>query len=217
MRECAKNVGSLPALANASGVPESIISAAVKGKEPEIQYIDAIANAGKVSTEWLITGKGSSERVYSMGDNPKPSPKLENKDTSVPVVSAEASAGGGFTAIEENVVSWIKFDKSWLYNTWHLNPSELFCIPTIGESMEPTIQAGEYLLASRAEHHLKSTDGIYIIRLEGGVLVKRLQFLPGKKIKISSDNKAYDPYVVSLDNGSDFEVIGKVMLVIKQV
>ena len=79
--------------------------------------------------------------------------------------------------------------------------------------MEPTIKAGEYLLASRSERHLKLADGIYIVRLEGNVLVKRIQILPGQKIKISSDNPSYDPYEIKLDEGVDFDILGKVVLV----
>lgn len=113
----------------------------------------------------------------------------------------------------ETQSGWVMFDRAWLYNTWHLNPADLFSIGSVGESMEPTIRAGEFLLASRAENHLKPGDGIYVVRLDGHILVKRLQLLPGGRLIISSDNPAYKPYEIKLDDGVDFAIIGKVVLV----
>lgn len=131
----------------------------------------------------------------------------------LPVIDVTASAGGGAVVRAENQCGWVMFDRGWLLNTWHLNPSDLFSIGSAGESMEPTIQAGEYLLASRAEDHLKPGDGIYIVRLDGHILVKRLQLLPGGKLMVSSDNPAYKPFEVELDDGIDFAILGKVVLV----
>lgn len=163
----------------------------------------ALAEAGAVSIKWLVSGEG----------NPEDSDEENTSFVLLPVMNAMASAGGGAASLTEHQTGIIKFDRAWLYNTWHLNPNDLFTMPTMGESMEPTIKAGEYLLASRAEDHLKPGDGIYIIRLDGHILVKRLQILPGGKLVISSDNAAYQPYEIALNDGVDFAILGKVVLV----
>lgn len=195
---------SVNAFARKCGLSEGQIRNYLKGAVPGLDKVESIAKSADVSFSWLATGDGEP---CSIAQN--------NQDTyvSVPMMKARASAGGGALALDEDQEGWVKFDRSWLHNTWHLNPADLFTIGSIGESMEPTIKAGEYLLASRSERHLKLADGIYIVRLEGNVLVKRIQILPGQKIKISSDNPSYDPYEIKLDEGVDFDILGKVVLV----
>ena len=80
--------------------------------------------------------------------------------------------------------------------------------------MEPTIKAGEYLLCSRSERHTQVGDGIYVIRLDGNILVKRLQVLPGGILEVSSDNSMYyKPFKLTISKQVDFQVLGKVILV----
>ena len=55
-------------------------------------------------------------------------------------------------------------------------------------------------------------DGIYVIRLEDTLLVKRLQRLPGHSLQVSSDNPTYSVFNVSLARSStDFAIIGRVV------
>ena len=199
---------SVNAFAKKCGISETMMRGYTKGSIPGIDKAQIIAEKAGVSLLWLITGEHSEDNDQIVCPSP-----ADNTYAHIPVISANASAGGGYLATDEDHSSWVKFDRAWLYKTWHLNPADLFSIPTIGESMEPTIKAGEYLLASRAERHLKLSDGIYVIRLEGTVLVKRLQLLPGRKLAVSSDNPAYKPYEIELDDGTDFALLGKVVLV----
>jgi phage repressor protein C with HTH and peptisase S24 domain len=176
-----------------------------KGDDAPFSVLLKLSATVGVSLQWLATGEGEPNATVPTASN--------DSYVAIPVMKAKASAGGGAVAIDEGQNGWLKFDRTWLHNTWHLNPADLFTIPSVGESMEPTIKAGEYLLASRSEQHLKLADGIYIIRLEGNILVKRIQVLPGRKIIISSDNPAYKPYEIKLDDGVDFDILGKVVLV----
>jgi phage repressor protein C with HTH and peptisase S24 domain len=51
--------------------------------------------------------------------------------------------------------------------------------------------------------------------LEGDILVKRLQRVPGGKIKVSSDNPAYEPFYIALeDGGVDFALLGRVVVAV---
>ncbi len=53
---------------------------------------------------------------------------------------------------------------------------------------------------------------ILIILAMIALLVKRLQRLPGKKIKVSSDNLSYAPYTIDIQTANkDFAVIGRVV------
>jgi phage repressor protein C with HTH and peptisase S24 domain len=96
-------------------------------------------------------------------------------------------------------------------------PRELALIAAEGESMEPTIRAGELLLFDRSEHGKRPRDGIFIVRLEGSMMVKRLQPMPGLTIAVSSENPAFQPFLIRLDEATDFEILGRVVVVFRRL
>ncbi len=53
-------------------------------------------------------------------------------------------------------------------------------------------------------------DGVYVIALDDALYVKRLQILPGKKLKVKSDNLNYDPFEVSLATDNS-HIVGRVI------
>lgn len=234
IRLCAEENGGNDSFSAKTGIPIRTLSNYIAGQNDiKSEVLVRIARTANVSLEWLATGHGPrtprgipalQERDRkAMADgtfwdkSPEEQEVLDEANmqgfVSLPMMNVTASAGGGAAALMEHQTGVIKFDRAWLYNTWHLNPNDLFTMPTMGESMEPTIRAGEYLLVSRSEDYLKPGDGIYIVRLDGHILVKRLQPLPGGKLMVSSDNPAYKPFEVELDDGIDFAILGKVVLV----
>ena len=71
--------------------------------------------------------------------------------------------------------------------------ADLFLIYVEGESMESTLRPGDMILIDRRDQ-TQEKDGIYVLRLDGTLLVKRLQKLPGGIIEVTSDNPAYRSY-----------------------
>lgn len=132
---------------------------------------------------------------------------------SLPVIDIPASAGGGSLFLKHDYERYILFERLFLKNNLNMNVDALFCMYCVGESMEPTIHSGELMIATREQSYLKPGDGIYIARLEGHVIVKRLQIIPGNRILISADNPNYKPYEIPLDEGMDFQPLGKVVMV----
>lgn len=76
--------------------------------------------------------------------------------------------------------------------------------------MEPTIFGGDSLIIDLSKKNI--IDGvIYCIRLDGQLLIKRLQRLSRDTVGIVSDNQKYKPREVSLNtNIDDFSIIGEV-------
>jgi phage repressor protein C with HTH and peptisase S24 domain len=61
-------------------------------------------------------------------------------------------------------------------------------------------------------------SGLYVLRVEGDLIVKRVQKLPGGKLKVLSANQAYEPF--EIDPASpvgDFAVIGRVVWFGRQI
>jgi phage repressor protein C with HTH and peptisase S24 domain len=78
--------------------------------------------------------------------------------------------------------------------------------------MQPTISDGDMLLVSVQVEQIR--DGIYVSRYDGLLQVKRLQRQPKGVIRVTSDNPAYDPFSVNLqEEGTDFAIVGRVVWV----
>lgn len=171
-----------------------------------------MARAAGVSVAWLAAGEGQREASLTTHTPPPVTEGL----VSIPVMSVQASAGHGSAVLKEQVAERMNLSQT-LMHSLRLTPGETFIIYARGESMEPIIRGGEPLICSKAERHVKAGDGIYVVRLEGDVLVKHIQRLPGHRVRIFSENRSYEPFEVTLNDGVDFAILGKVLHALRQV
>jgi len=129
----------------------------------------------------------------------------------VPLYDVHASAGGGAFVAEEAVKDVLVFRKEWIANELRASVKDLAVIFVEGDSMTPTLNPGDILLVHKHNDEALK-DGIYVIRLEDTLLVKRLQRLPGARLQVSSDNPAYSVFNVNLTHtDTDFAIIGRVV------
>lgn len=73
--------------------------------------------------------------------------------------------------------------------------AELRFVTVIGDSMEPTLQAGQRVLVDTGDRN-PSPPGVFVVWNGLGLAIKRVQMLPQSeppRVKISSDNLKYDP------------------------
>jgi phage repressor protein C with HTH and peptisase S24 domain len=123
----------------------------------------------------------------------------------VPRLDLGASAGPGALAGAEVAVGHLRFSAAWL-RSHALNPATLTAIEVQGDSMEPTLRDGDEILVDRNAKALRA--GVFVIRLDDVLLVKRLAPAPGDAIEVISDNPAYGRTV---RGRGDVEVIGRVV------
>lgn len=112
----------------------------------------------------------------------------------VPVtrIPVRASAGPGSFAEEESARPYFAFDPIWLKSLTGSPASKLSVIRVEGDSMAPTLSAGDDILVDLAEGPERLRDGIYVLRVDGTLLVKRLAIHPvGRRVTVQSDNPAY--------------------------
>ncbi len=128
----------------------------------------------------------------------------------VPRLDIGASAGSGSLAGEEIRRPAIAFDKSWLRQLAGSSAADLSMIKVAGDSMVPTLADGDDIMVNRADAAAGLRDGIYVLRREGALLVKRLAMSPaGRRVTIQSDNPAYSSWVdVDL---AELDIIGRVV------
>jgi len=128
----------------------------------------------------------------------------------VPRLDIGASAGFGALAEGENAIGHIAFDAAWLRKLCRGSTSDLSFIRVQGDSMTPTLADGDDILVNQADKAEHLRDGIYVLRQEEALMVKRLAVHPGsRRVTIKSDNSAYpewpDCELAALD------VIGRVV------
>ncbi len=112
----------------------------------------------------------------------------------VPVMRSEvrASAGPGAIAGDERARPYFAFDPRWLKAITGSPTSQLSIIRVEGDSMAPTLNAGDDILIDRAACAEPLRDGIHVLRVDDTLLVKRLAIHPvGRRVTVQSDNPAY--------------------------
>ena len=130
----------------------------------------------------------------------------------VPVkrVLIRASAGHGALPDSERGLPYFAFDERWLRALSGSSADDLSIIRVEGDSMTPTLNDGDDVLIDRASCKQALRDGIYVLRVEESLLVKRLAIHPlGKRVTVQSDNPAYPDWP---DCGlQDVHCIGRVI------
>ena len=110
----------------------------------------------------------------------------------IPVLDVDASAGFGAIAESENKKTRFGFDERWLGKLTPSKGASLSIVHVKGDSMEPTLSDGDEVLVDGSDHASRLRDGIYVLRSDDTLAVKRIALKPGgKTITITSDNPAY--------------------------
>jgi phage repressor protein C with HTH and peptisase S24 domain len=110
----------------------------------------------------------------------------------VPRLDVGASAGHGAITDGEAAVSHIAFDPKWLRQLCKGGTNNLSFIRVQGDSMSPTLADGDDILVDGADGADRLRDGIYVLRRDDALMVKRLAINPfAARATITSDNPAY--------------------------
>ena len=103
-----------------------------------------------------------------------------------------ASAGPGRFTNEAQGRPCFAFDERWLRLLTGSPPSKLSMIRVEGDSMAPTLNAGDDILVDHGDCAERLRDGIYVLRADDVLVVKRLAMHPtGRRVTVQSDNPAY--------------------------
>lgn len=132
----------------------------------------------------------------------------ENDDDrwiAVPRLALGASAGPGVLVEGEEAFDAIRFSPRWL-RMMGIERRALSAIAVSGDSMEPTLRDGDEILVDATQRSLR--DGIHVVRLDGTLLVKRVDTGRPGVVALTSDNPAYRPIECA---AGDVEVIGRVV------
>ena len=103
-----------------------------------------------------------------------------------------ASAGPGAIPYEQAGKPYFAFDENWLKSLTASPAGRLSIIRVEGDSMAPTLNAGDDILVDPGDCNERLRDGIYVLRADEALVVKRLALHPaGRRVTVQSDNPAY--------------------------
>lgn len=170
--------------------------------EKTIERIEAIRGfAG-----WFAPPDGHPLRVETMAPNYGPPDVVR-----VPLLANAGSMGAGNDELHEDVMlGMLTLSPSWVER--HVRPSAnsaLRFIHAYGESMAPTFNDGDVLLVD-TNIRTPSVDGVYVLRANDRLYIKRVRQRMDGCYEVSSDN----PTVKTVDvlNGShELGVAGRVV------
>jgi phage repressor protein C with HTH and peptisase S24 domain len=110
----------------------------------------------------------------------------------VSILEVEASAGHGALAEIESKSAQFGFDEKWLRRLTSSPASNLSIIRVSGSSMEPTLHDGDEVMVDLADGQARLRDGIYVLRMDEMLSVKRIVIEPhGKRVSVHSDNPTF--------------------------
>lgn len=219
---------SVSAKASAWGVPNATLSAMLKrGTDPSVRNALKIAEAENLRIEWLLTGRGQMHMQQTTGALPT-HVGLDGDFVMVNDLSnVDAAAGGGAYVTDEDATGRMAFRREWIIREG-LKAQALRIIRARGDSMEPTIQDGapilvevfayeddegnvRYLHSGNTPRDVVKRDGIYVVRLDDKLLVKRLQLDMLGGLLVKSDNQTYDTLHIPASQIGEIAVIGRVV------
>ncbi len=203
LRALIAEAGSVAELAAAVGVSDNAIYKWRQGRgEPSLFNAVALADACRVTLEWLATGRGPRTRGGRARGTPGPSEYLF-----VPRYHVRVPAGRGRPLRSDQVVDYLAFRADWVERRLDTDPRNLILVEAVGDSMAPTFEDSDLLLVDLGAPRFRQ-DGIYVLKRDGELAVKRLQRRHDGRIVIRSDNPAYEAMIAEPNRVG---VIGRVI------
>ena len=167
---------------------------------PEIKTLRALAELFDTSLDELIIGGSDTLKDLSL-------------DNIVFLSKSEMRVGAGSEGVYDLAMLQkderkIAVDKAFLKG---LDTKNLRIFEVVGDSMEPDFYEGDWAIADMVAGRDKFVRiaGVYIVRVDDVVYIKRVEFLPQGKIKLISLNPKYSDMFPHKE-GYECEILGKV-------
>lgn len=210
------------------GVPLSTIGNMLnRGTAPSLALSCKISQLENIDVFWLATGEGSMRAQPGAPGLPLTAEQDNDFVTVSDFSNVEAAAGGGAYITNEETTGRMAFRREWI-DREGLKAQALRVIRARGDSMEPTIQDGapilveafayeddhgnvRYLYSSNTPREVVKRDGVYVVRLDDKLLVKRLQLDMLGGLYVMSDNQAYKTLHIPAKHLEEIAVIGRVV------
>lgn len=125
---------------------------------------------------------------------------------------ASMGAMGSIPQEHEQVVERIDLNPNWARRQFRIlsSPDNLAFIVGWGDSMSPTYNHGDIIFVDTGVSDVK-VDAVYVFSLRQELFIKRLQRLPDHSLRVISDNKQYETYVLDARARKEMLTHGRVI------
>ena len=202
---------------------QSLYNLVSNQRVPGLDLLRRFSRAAGVTIDWLLAedvlwSEPKANQSESADTSHKAQISAHEEFVYIPRYDVKASVGTGHwydNGVEAQFS--MAFRRHWVQNYLHAKPEDLSVIRVHGDSMSPTLQAGDNILINHAIN--TPQDGIFVVRIDGQILVKQTQVLTGRKLRVISTNQSYESFTVDLseENQTDFEIIGRVVWFGRQI
>ncbi len=169
-----------------------------------------VANELGVSVGELVDPPGGNDsgrnnRHWAMAETRAPYDNYKPRGRRpVELLEVASSAGVGAEVYDETPIGVLWFREDWL-RSHSIDSEQSNIISVQGPSMEPTLPDGCSILVDR-QRRTPQEGHIYVMRVEEGLVVKRLGLDEKGRWEMLSDNPAWEPALLTYGS----EIIGEV-------
>lgn len=183
------------------GVHKNTIGNYERGdRQPEITFLQSLHERLDVNLNWLLTGDGAPYEEHGEFAH-------STEQIALPRYSVQASAGGGALVLSQEVNGTFTVGRDWLSR--YVPPgAKTGIIEARGDSMEPTIFDGDILLLNFSiDRSAVDGGGVFVITVDGSLLVKRLQVTLDGHVLVLSDNDNYETEKVTREYADERMIV----------
>jgi phage repressor protein C with HTH and peptisase S24 domain len=107
----------------------------------------------------------------------------------------------------------LAFSADWLKDQFPDSYDHLLLAQVPDESMEPTLKCRDLILVDTQDRDFETINhGIFLLQLDSRILVKRLQYIANKTLRLLSDNSRYESFSIDYKSkSSGLSVMGRVV------
>lgn len=181
--------------------------------ESALRQDDGWAGAEQPDHAPVKTGVSQNHSIIPTRNRKIPSFYYQGRDGQstmrlVPQLDLGASAGAGALADHEFPMAHIAFDENWLKSMGVAGQAvNMICVE--GDLMSPILSDGDDILVAISENAGRVRDGIYVLRMNDVLMVKRVSYQPNGLITVTSDNPLYPNYPDI--KAEDVHIVGRVV------
>jgi hypothetical protein len=168
LEEIAATFRSRAAFAQAAGIPPSSLQSYFEGTEPNRMTLLALADAGRVSLEWLARGRGYKE----------PHPQVPDGYLEIAFYDVRKARGYVYPLVSADVAEFIFLKLDW-FSYPGIKPATLFSLE-VTDSRVPEIAEGDLVVvdgswgSNRSDPTAETTKGIYLVSRRARLSIQRV-------------------------------------------
>ncbi|KRW62357.1 LexA family transcriptional regulator [Pseudomonas sp. TTU2014-080ASC] len=197
-------------LAKKVGITQTSISDLETEKSASSSFNASIAMHCGVSAIWLETGIGEMTNLHSPPAQQAVNGNVEGepvpiKEGIVPVVGmAQLGSNGYFEALDFPVGHGDGYVQ--IYS----NDPNAYALKVVGDSMEPRIRSGEYVLIEPNKGYVAG-DEVLVKTLDGQSMIKVFMYCRDGEVRLLSVNEAHAPITMLLSQIDRIHVVGAIV------